>query len=368
MVLNDKKFWRDKRVFLTGHTGFKGSWLALWLERLGARVSGYARAPQSNPSLYAAAQVETSVSTSTEADIRDLETLAKAMEQASPDIVFHLAAQSLVREGYVDPCETFSSNLMGTVHVLEAARGLDSVKGIVIVTTDKCYENREWVHPYRETDPLGGSDPYSASKACAELATSAYRRSFFSASAGMARIATARAGNVVGGGDWAADRLIPDCIRAFEAGEPVVLRNPGAIRPWQHVLEPLAGYLRLAELLCGPDGSAYAETWNLGPDAGGEADVHTTAMGIAAAWQDEAKVDCGQTDATRAESNHLRLESTKARTILGWRSVWSFTETLDKTVAWYTQVRDGADARDVTLAQIEQFEADMATVEDGGGR
>ncbi len=368
MVLIDKNFWKNKRVFLTGHTGFKGAWLTLWLERLGARVSGYALAPPTHPNLFDLAQVEAGMNSSTEADIRDLAALKKAMQKASPDIVFHLAAQSLVREGYDDPCSTFSSNLMGTVHVLEAARGLDSVRGILIITTDKCYENREWVHPYRENDILGGGDPYSASKACAELATSAYRRSFFSDPTRAARIATVRAGNVVGGGDWAAERLIPDCIRAFEAGEPVVLRNPGAIRPWQHVLEPLAGYLQLAKLLCGPEGATYADSWNLGPDARGEADVRTVAQGVADAWQNGAKVELGLPDAKRTESTLLRLDSTKARSQLGWRPVWSFAETLTATVAWYRQVRDGADAKTITRDQIEQYEADMMMVEDGIGR
>ena len=255
-------FWRGKRVFLTGHTGFKGSWLSLWLQSLGAELHGLALEPPTTPNLFTVAQVASGMASSTIGDIRDLATVQKAMQASQADIVIHMAAQPLVRLSYAEPVQTYATNVMGTVHVLESARHTPSVKAVVVVTTDKCYENKEWAWGYRENEPMGGHDPYSNSKGCAELVTAAYRNSFLQAS-GIA-VASARAGNVIGGGDWAADRLVPDILRAFEQNQPVVIRNPHATRPWQHVLEPLSGYLSLAEHLY-TDGQAFAEGWNFGP-------------------------------------------------------------------------------------------------------
>ena len=260
-------FWRSKKVFFSGHTGFKGSWLCLWLQQLGAEVTGYALAPPTSPSLFEVAHVAQGMK-SLCGDIRDGAALAKAMREAVPDIVIHMAAQPLVRRSYLDPVETYSANVMGTVHLLEAVRQTQSVRAVVNVTSDKCYENKEWVWGYRESDPMGGFDPYSNSKGCAELVTAAYRNSFFNPakySEHHVALASVRAGNVIGGGDWAEDRLIPDILAAFEKSQPVVIRNPHAIRPWQHVLEPLAGYLQLAQKLY-EDGATYAEGWNFGPN------------------------------------------------------------------------------------------------------
>ena len=261
--MTDAGFWRGKRVFLTGHTGFKGGWLAIWLESLGASVFGYALAPVTTPSLFEITRLDESVD-SILADVRDAQKLSDAIRRAEPDIVFHLAAQPLVRASYRDPVETYSTNVMGTVHLLEAVRQTDSVRAVVVVTTDKCYDNREWEWGYRENDPLGGYDPYSSSKAAAELVTAAYRNSYFLASE-VAAVASARAGNVIGGGDWSEDRLIPDIVRAVSDGKPVRIRNPDAIRPWQHVAEPLAGYIRLAQHLY-TDGAGFAQAWNFGPE------------------------------------------------------------------------------------------------------
>ena len=263
----DSGFWHGKRVLITGHTGFKGGWLSLWLQSMGAEVSGYALPPSTNPSLFEKASVSRGMASSHLADIRDLDILKSALQETHPEIVFHLAAQPLVRHSYANPVETYATNVMGTVHLLEAIRTTAGVRAVVNITTDKCYENREWVWGYRENDPLGGHDPYSSSKGCSELVTSAYRNSFFDAK-GYSRhgvaLASARAGNVIGGGDWAMDRLVPDMIRAFSKGEAVVIRSPHAIRPWQHVLEPLWGYLTLAERLW-EQGPAFAESWNFGP-------------------------------------------------------------------------------------------------------
>jgi len=352
----ERAFWHKRRVLITGHTGFKGSWLSLWLARLGAEVTGYALAPPSEPSLFELAAVEDGLGASITADVRDGERLARAVEDAGPEVVFHLAAQSLVRESYRAPADTYATNVMGTVHLLEAIRRTPGVKAVVVVTSDKCYDNREWVWPYRENDPLGGHDPYASSKACAELVTAAYRASYFDDPAAGDRpaIASARAGNVVGGGDWAADRLVPDVARAVAAGDVVHLRSPHAIRPWQHVLEPLAGYLLLAERLAG-DGREWAEAWNFGPEERDARSVGWLVEQLAARWHGELRW-------TRDERSHpheahtLKLDSSKARARLGWRPRLSLERALDWLVEWYRAHREGADLGALTRAQIARYE------------
>ncbi|HTB68045.1 MAG TPA: CDP-glucose 4,6-dehydratase [Steroidobacteraceae bacterium] len=340
-------FWRGRRVLITGHTGFKGGWLALWLDSLGAQVHGFSLAPPTEPNFFTAAQVGEGLAGHTIGDIRDLGQLTHAMQTAAPEIVLHLAAQPLVRASYVDPVQTYGTNVLGTVHVLEAVRRCSSVRAIVNVTTDKVYENREWVWPYRESDPVGGHDPYASSKACAELVTSAYRRSFLSES-GVA-IATARAGNVIGGGDWAADRLLPDFFRAAQSRSPMQVRHPQAIRPWQHVLEPLRGYLLLAEQLL-EQGQAAAEAWNFGPSEEDARSVHWLLSHLVTlmpgtSWE--------QLDAENAhEAATLKLDSAKARSRLKWRPRWSLTEALDKTVEWHLAWAGGAQMRGASLRQI----------------
>ena len=343
-------FWRGKRVFMTGHTGFKGGWLSLWLQSLGAELSGYALVPTPGPNLFGAAAVGRDMR-SVIGDIRDHAAVSAALEAARPEIVIHMAAQPLVRLSYAEPVETYATNVMGTVHVLEAARRASSVRAIVSVTTDKCYENREWVWGYREDEPMGGHDPYSNSKGCAELVTSAYRRSFF-APAGIA-LASARAGNVIGGGDWAADRLVPDILRSFEHGAPVRIRNPHAIRPWQHVLEPLGGYLTLAEHLY-VDGQAAAEGWNFGPRDDDARPVQwivermVDTWGHAPGWQ----VDPGEHP---HEAHYLKLDISKARQRLAWQPRWRLDTALAKIVEWQRAWRAGADMRTVCLDQIDAY-------------
>ena len=344
-------FWSDKKVFLTGHTGFKGSWLSLWLQQLGAEVTGYALPPPTNPSLFDVAHVAQGM-TSIIGDIRDGATLTNAMRQAAPDIVIHMAAQPLVRRSYVDPVETYSTNVMGTVHLLEAVRQTPSVRAVVNVTTDKCYENKEWVWGYRESEPMGGFDPYSSSKGCAELVTSAYRRSFFQEK--EIALASARAGNVIGGGDWAADRLIPDILRAFEKNQPVIIRNPYATRPWQHVLEPLSGYLTLAERLC-TDGQACAEGWNFGPHDDDARPVRWIVEHLASSWGNGAtwQLDGGEHP---HEANYLKLDISKAKARLGWQPHWALQAALQASVHWHQQWLAGANMQEVTLGQINQYQ------------
>ena len=350
-------FWRGKRVFLTGHTGFKGSWLSLWLQSLGAQVTGYALPAPNNPSLYDIARVADGMD-SVIADIRDLATLQQAMQSAEPEIVIHMAAQPLVRESYRNPVETYATNVMGTVHVLEAARHAGSVRAIVNITTDKCYENREWVWGYRENEPMGGYDPYSNSKGCAELVSAAYRSSFFNPKDyerhGVA-VATVRAGNVIGGGDWAQDRLIPDILAAFEAGSPVHIRNPHAIRPWQHVLEPLRGYLTLAERLF-EQGAAYAEAWNFGPRDEDAKPVCWIVEQLASLWGTGAnwQIDAGDHP---HEAHYLKLDISKARSLLDWNPALNLQQALELIVAW-TQARQARqDMRQATLSQIQAYQA-----------
>ena len=354
--LPDPAFWRGKRVLLTGHTGFKGAWLALWLRRLGAEVTGFALQPDV-PSLAEAAGIEHLI-TSVRGDIRDLAGLERAMQAANPQVVLHLAAQSLVRLSYQQPVETFATNVMGTAHVLEAARQAPQVQALVSVTSDKCYENREWIWPYRETDRLGGHDPYSASKACAELVTAAWRRSFLSADRPgkpPLAVATARAGNVIGGGDWALDRLVPDCVRAFAAGQVAQIRSPHATRPWQHVLEPLCGYLLLAEQLW-TSGQDFAEAWNFGPVLDDVQPVGRVVQLLADAWGDGAAWQV--TDGPHPhEAGFLGVDPSLARRRLGWRPRLALQPALEWTARWYKQFVAGVDAARLVEADIERYEA-----------
>ena len=350
--------WGGRDVLVTGHTGFKGGWLSLWLNSLGARVHGYALEPPTDPNLFQAARVDSILASDTRANVADLGRLRSVFSNTKPSVVFHLAAQPLVRESYNDPLGTFATNVMGTAHVLEAARAAESVRAIVVVTTDKVYLNHEQGQPYRETDPLGGHDPYSASKAAAEIVAASYRASFFDATkASGAHVATVRAGNVIGGGDWAVDRLIPDCLRAFATGEPVCLRFPDAVRPWQHVLEPLAGYLALAEELLGPDPARYASAWNFGPDKTGEATVREVALHTAQCWGKDAIVKTAEGAEHPHEAGLLRLDSTMARTIIGWSPRWSLLKAVESTVAWHQASLTGANMADVSLRQIREYEA-----------
>jgi CDP-glucose 4,6-dehydratase len=354
MVNINADFWCGRSVFVTGHTGFKGGWLTLWLHQLGAKVHGYALDPPTEPALFEVARVATVLASDMRADLADLAQLKSALRKAQPEVIFHLAAQPLVRESYVDPLGTLASNVMGTAHVLEAARSVDSIHAIVLITTDKVYENRECVYPYREVDPLGGHDPYSASKAAAEIVAASYRASFFTGETGhQARVATARAGNVIGGGDWAADRLIPDLMRAFTKGEQAKVRSPHAIRPWQHVLEPLYGYLMLTERLW-QDGPEFAVGWNFGPLEADVRPVSDMAQALVAQWGDGAAWGVDG-DAHPHETRDLRLDSTKARARLGWQPRWSLDQALTETVAWYKAWAGGQDMRAFTLSQIDTY-------------
>lgn len=353
--LPDPAFWRGKRVFLTGHTGFKGVWLAIWLRRLGAEVTGFALPPAST-SLAEITGIEREI-TSVRDDIRDLRALSMAVEAANPEIVLHLAAQALVRLSYHQPVETFATNVMGTVHLLEATCKAPRVQALVNVTTDKVYENRDWLWPYRETDMLGGHDPYSASKSCADLITTAWRRSFLATSRpGKPRlgVATARAGNVIGGGDWALDRLIPDCIRAFAHGRTVLIRNPSSTRPWQHVLEPLCGYLLLAEQLqiLGPE---IIGAWNFGPAMDDIWPVSDVVKRLSEAWGDDAAW-CVADGPHPHETNFLAVDPSLARGRLGWRPRLQTQTALDWTGHWYKQHICGMDARRLVEADIERYE------------
>lgn len=347
--------WSGKRVLLTGHTGFKGGWLAVWLQELGADLCGLALDPPSVPNLFEEARVEQGMRSIT-GDIRDASLVKSVIADCRPEIVFHLAAQPLVRASYSDPLGTYATNVMGTAHVLDAIRQIDTVRAVVVVTTDKCYENREWLWPYRESDALGGYDPYSNSKACAELVAAAYRSSFFPPASYMQHgvaLATARGGNVIGGGDWAEDRLIPDMMRAFTAATPVRIRNPHAIRPWQHVLELVRGYILLAEALY-ERGSEYGEAWNFGPDQSDARPVEWIVRQLVEMWGEGAswEIDGG---VQPHEAQTLKLECSKAAARLGWRPGIDLRKALQMTTEWYQAKRNGMSMRGVTAAQIEHY-------------
>ena len=346
----DFGFWRDRKVFLTGHTGFKGAWLSLWLHHLGARVTGFALEPPTDPNLFDLAGVAGHL-WDLRGDIRDVEALDAALRESQAEIVLHLAAQSLVRASYADPVTTYDTNVMGTVRLLEAVRHAPSVRAVVVVTSDKCYENREWSRGYREDDAMGGHDPYSSSKGCAELVTSAYRRSFFQDQEGrIVRIATARAGNVIGGGDWAQDRLLPDLMRAFSEGRPAVIRNPLATRPWQHVLEPLHGYLMLAERLHAGDGEV-ASGWNFGPQETGVKPVSWVADEAIRNWGGSAKWEQDR-GAHPHEARALKLDISRAESGLGWSPELDPAEAVAWTVRWFQGIRNGEGARELVMRDI----------------
>lgn len=348
--------WQGKRVFLTGHTGFKGGWLALWLARRGVVIRGYALDPDSEPNLFSTASVG-AVLDDVRGDIRDYSKLAASMMEFGPEVVFHLAAQPLLRRSYAEPLVTYSTNVMGTAHVLEAVRNTPEARAVVCVTTDKCYENREWAWPYRETDTLGGFDPYSSSKACAEMVCAAYRSSFFPLNRldeHRVALATARAGNVVGGGDWSEDRLIPDLVRGFQSGEAVPIRHPGATRPWQHVLESLHGYMSLAErLLVAP--SQLSSSFNFGPNVEDAWPVERIATRLAEMWGNGAAWKRDSAEGVH-EHHSLTLDSSRARRELGWNPRLGIEATLEWTLNWYREWRDGADMRQQSVAQIAAFE------------
>lgn len=355
MVMN-QEFWNGKRILLTGHTGFKGSWLSLWLQSMGAQVVGYALSPPTKPSLFEVAEVDKGM-TSIVGDIRDLEHLRAVFTEHKPEIVFHMAAQSLVRYSYIEPVETYSTNVMGTVNLLEAVRGANSVKAVVNITSDKCYENREWAWGYRENEAMGGYDPYSSSKGCAELVTAGYRSSYFHPEKyqehGVA-LASARAGNVIGGGDWADDRLIPDIMRAMTQGEVVNIRNPSSIRPWQHVLEPLSGYLLLAQKLF-EAGTGYAEGWNFGPNDDDAKPVQWICDQLTNSWGNDAHRVLDNGDHPH-EAHYLKLDCSKAKARLNWQPRWTLAETIEHICNWHKAHLAGADMQSMCLHQIKQYE------------
>lgn len=355
MTMIDKEFWRNKKVLITGHTGFKGSWLSILLNWLGADVYGYALNPPTNPSLYDLAGID-QIMSSTIGDIRDYDLLLKKLKAISPDIVIHMAAQALVRESYKNPRDTYEINVMGTVNLLDAVRQVKSIKAVLNVTTDKCYENKEWPWGYRENEPMGGFDPYSNSKGCSELVTTSFRSSFFNPreyeSHGVA-LASARAGNVIGGGDWASDRLIPDFIRAITKGEKLIIRNPYATRPWQHVLEPLSGYLLLCEKLY-KEGPVYAEGWNFGPDESDARNVEWIAKKLCDIWQNGADYEIDKTPQPH-EAFYLKLDCSKAKSLLNWHPRWTIDISLRSIIEWNMEWLYNSDMRKICIGQIEKY-------------
>jgi CDP-glucose 4,6-dehydratase len=346
--------WQGRRVFLTGHTGFKGSWLALWLAHRGSVTRGYALDPETTPNLFTVANVARDIE-DIRGDVRDFPKISACLKEFAPEVVFHLAAQPLVRRSYQDPLGTYGTNAMGTAHVLEAVRACPTVRAVVCITTDKCYENQEWIWPYRETDTLGGSDPYASSKACAELIAAAYRNSFFSTGVeNRIGIATARAGNVIGGGDWSEDRLVPDLIRGFQAGVPVLIRRPNAVRPWQHVLEAVAGYLLLAErLLEAP--SMFSSAYNFGPDERDARSVEQLATALVKMWGGAASWTSDARPGVH-EAHLLRLDSSKSRAELCWAPRLALETALEWIVRWHHACQSGNEMRDESLRQITAYE------------
>lgn len=348
------RFWAGRRVLVTGHTGFKGGWLCLWLQQLGAEVHGLALDPPTTPNLFEAARVAQGLAGDHRVDLRDATAVLRTLQTCRPELVLHLAAQPLVRASYADPAGTYATNVMGTLHLLEAVRQTPGVRAVLNVTTDKCYENREWPWGYRENEAMGGHDPYSSSKACSELLSAAYRRSFL-AEGGVA-LATARAGNVIGGGDWAADRLVPDLLRAFESGQPALIRRPQAVRPWQHVIEPLSGYLLLAQALL-QQGQTVAEGWNFGPEDRDARPVGWIVEQLATLWGPDARWTL-QPDGHPHEAHTLKLDISKAREGLNWRPRWGLQQALQRTVEWHKAWLGGADVRALCLQQIENHTND----------
>ena len=351
----DPGFWAGRRVLLTGHTGFKGAWLSIWLQTLGAEVAGLSNGVPTKPSLYELARVGDAMERDFIDDVRDFEAVAGAITRARPEIVIHMAAQSLVRRSFVDPRETYETNVMGTVNVFEAVRVTGDARVVINVTSDKCYENREWEWGYREDEAMGGVDPYSSSKGCAELVTSSFRRAFFEPDG--PRLASARAGNVIGGGDWSEDRLLPDLMRAALSGEPLRVRNPNAIRPWQHVLNPLSGYLVLAQALW--ESPEYATAWNFGPADDEARPVGWLVERVGRLWPGDLRWDRNE-EVQPHEARSLRVDSSRARAQLGWRPTWDLDEALDRIVAWYQAFAAGADMRTATHEQVEAFDAAQA--------
>ncbi len=348
-VTIDAQFWRDRRVLITGHTGFKGAWLSAVLLEAGARVTGFALEPATEPNLFTLLGLEREIDARV-GDVRDLEAFRRVIRTTEPEYLFHLAAQALVADGYADPVGTYATNVMGTVNVLEAGRAIDSLRAVVVVSSDKCYENREWVWGYREIERMGGNDPYSSSKGAAELVVHAYRRSFFSS--GPA-IASARAGNVIGGGDWSKNRLVPDIVRAVLSGSELELRYPTAVRPWQHVLEPLSGYLLLARRAA-EDPEAFAEAWNFGPAAAQQITVAEMAARLLREMGSHTKVKVADRHEPH-EAHLLSLDSAKSRDRLGWRNRMSDEQAICQTAEWYREWSQGADARELTLRQIRKY-------------
>jgi len=353
----DPNFWKNRRVFITGHTGFKGSWLSMWLYMLGSRVTGYSLYPPTDPNLFELCNIKGLLKTII-ADVRDIDTLRKEMSDASPEIIIHMAAQPLVRDSYKIPVETYGINVMGTVNLFEAVRNCKTVKAVINVTTDKCYENKEWVWGYRENEPLGGYDPYSSSKACSELVTSAYRNSFFNPHEYRLHgigVASVRAGNVIGGGDWADGRLMPDCIKAILKGERIIIRNPSSIRPWQYVLDPLRGYLILAQKLY-EDGSRFSQGWNFGPDDYDTKPVEWLANKICTGWGEGAAYETDKGNHPH-EAHYLKLDCSKSKAELGWYPKYTLEQAIKSIIEWTLAYKNNQDMKRVCLKQIEEYSA-----------
>lgn len=345
-------FWKGKKVFITGHTGFKGSWLSLWLIQMGCQLRGYSLNPLGKNNLFELAKIGQDMDSHID-DIRNFDQLSKSIRDFNPDIIFHLAAQPLVRDSYEKPLETYMTNVMGTAHVLESARRAEHLGAVVVITTDKCYENKEWIYGYKETDSMGGHDPYSSSKGCCELLTTSYTKSFFNSLKG-AKIASARAGNVIGGGDWSKDRLVPDILRAFEQSQPVVIRNPSAVRPWQHVLEPLSGYLVLAQNLYSDRGSQFIGGWNFGPEDSGCRSVEWILDRMVNLWGNDASWRLDETSNPH-EANLLKLDISKAKHFLKWDPTWTLRASLSKIIDWHKEWLQGTDMKEYSLNEIADF-------------